>query len=144
MNASQKTRLGSFIIVIVLLAVAGVAFGPWIRKEYLANTFEERAKKQLTVQELQVWVTNLLATGKLGKIKVQDAGPAFPSRMTNLYPKLPSIYVYENDDRNPGRVTVTWGGGMIGSWGFHIGPTNLVTEGNQWAPGVFFMPRDSR
>jgi hypothetical protein len=142
MTSTQKSVTAVVILTVLVLAGAGIIFGPWIRKEYLANTFEERAKDQVTAEELQAWATNLLASGRSGRVKVQDAGPDFPSKLTNLYPKLPSIYVYDRE--SPGFVMITWGGGMIGSWGFRIGPTNLVIRGDQWAPGVFFMPKDGR
>jgi|ERR1044071_1974029 hypothetical protein len=135
-------RLRYSIIFAACLAVIWFSpIGQTLRQFYSFDHLEDRAKGVITGSKLQAWATNLVAhPPSNGWTYANRLGTNFPRQLLGIYDHPPHISVYEPDTNSPGWVRIAWGGGMIGSSGFEIGPTNFTgyCRGHRWQDGVYF------
>jgi hypothetical protein len=113
---------------------------------------EENARKVITPQELQAWALRLIADSHsyTNSAQFNTIRTNYPSQLGKLVPGLgPDVNINEANSINspldwtniPPSVSLIWGSGPLGHRGFIVGPTNLESGGNQWAPGVYFFKR---
>lgn len=140
----HKSTAAAAILSALILALAAPLWLFW-DKERKAASFEEKARREIPIEQFQSWATNLLHTNTATE---RVLNPRFPDPLSRkfgqLYPREPYVAIEQSFGGKHRFVRVIWGGAMGGSWGFVIGDTNFVAhEGKRWADGVYYLKRSS-
>lgn len=112
---------------------------------YSFDHIEQKARQELTGEELQQWALCVIEKHEPGRIKLSELGTNIPPKCLTLYRKPPSVYVYEGDTNTPRWLEISWGSGFLGYRGFDIGSTNLNavrSDSHPWQAGVHFFKLD--
>lgn len=126
--AARKIGIALLGSVLILVLAATVLGWPFIQEARFLKYAQRDAKRMVSGDELQAWALKLLADPENQYLKTN-----YPAPLRNLYPGDLPLVMVERDS-----VRLAWG---HVDWmaGFAIGPTNFVTDGRKWQPGIYWF-----